>query len=199
MKTLRENLYDVIKLFVNQFGIGIFALFLYTAVGAAFVENDEMFNLSRILVSAFSIIFYIVLVYYMFWEIGAKDGIRIAGGRMEPQPNKGIAIALFANVPNFALAFISLVLLTVYGISGNAGVLSAFNLSFMLETWLLDMYMGIVQGITPPISVDGVLSFTPALVQSLLYLVCPILFSVGAVHFAYRQGLKGKKLFSRKG
>ena len=198
MKTLKENLYDVVKLFVNQFGIGIFALFLYTAVGVAFVEDDRLFNISRILVSSFSIIFYAVLLYYMFWEIGAKDGIRIRGGRMDPQPHKAVLIGLFANIPNLLVALVSIILLLVYQLSGSEGVLSAFKISFMIETWVLDMYMGLIQGITPEVSVDGSVIFLPALVQTLLYLVFPVIVSVGTVHFSYCLGLKDKKLFSFK-
>ena len=197
MKTLKENFYDVIKLFVNQFGIGIFALFLYTDVGVAFVEDDAMFNLARILVSVFSTIFYIVLVYYMFWEIGAKDGIRISGGRMEPQPAKGAILALWANIPNLVLSGVALILLVIYSLSGSEGVYSAFSFFFMIETWLLDMYMGIIQGVTAPITVEGSFSFLPTLIQSLLYLVVPSFVSVLTVHFSYRLGLKDRKLFSR--
>ena len=82
MKIFKENSYDVVKLYVNQLGIMIFSMLLYTAVGA--FENEKLSLALSIFVSVFSICFYLVLIYYAIWEIGAKDKIRIDGGRMEP-------------------------------------------------------------------------------------------------------------------
>ena len=34
MKTFKENSYDIVRLYVNQLGIMIFSMLLYTAVGS---------------------------------------------------------------------------------------------------------------------------------------------------------------------
>lgn len=45
MKIFKENSYDIVKLYVNQIGIMIFSMLLYTAVGS--FENESL-SLSKI-------------------------------------------------------------------------------------------------------------------------------------------------------
>ena len=82
MKIFKENSYDIVRLYINQLGIMIFSMLLYTAVGS--FENESLSTSLSVFVSIFSTCFYLALIYYMMWEIGAKDKIRIDGGRMVP-------------------------------------------------------------------------------------------------------------------
>ena len=82
MKIFKENSYDIIRLYVNQLGIMIFSMLLYSAVGS--FENESLSSGLSVFVSIFSVCFYLALIYYSMWEIGAKDKIRIDGNRMDP-------------------------------------------------------------------------------------------------------------------
>ena len=60
-------------------------------------------------VSAFCILFYFFLLYTMCWEIGAKDKLRVEGGRMDPAPFKGALLSLVANAVNLLGALTALI------------------------------------------------------------------------------------------
>jgi hypothetical protein len=60
-------------------------------------------------VSAFCILFYFFLLYTMCWEIGAKDKLRVEGGRMDPAPFKCVWLSLAANSINLLGALIALI------------------------------------------------------------------------------------------
>ena len=93
---LKENSYSMVKMFVNQIGMPVFG----TMLALATAGNPTLLLCSSI----FAILFYLFLLYSVGWEIGAKDKIRIDGGRMTEFPAKGFLIALGANLPNLLLA-----------------------------------------------------------------------------------------------
>ena len=95
---LKENSYSMVRMFINQIGMTVFG----TMLALATASNSTLLLASSI----FSILFYLFLLYSMGWEIGAKDKIRIDGGRMKPFPTKGLLIALGANLPNILLALL---------------------------------------------------------------------------------------------
>ena len=193
MKIFKENSYDIVILYINQLGIMIFSMMLYTAVGS--IENEKLSNGLSIFVSIFSICFYLALVYYATWELGAKDKIRIDGGRVEPCKNKGLIMSLYANLPNFVLGFLSTVLITVYMFVGSDGLKSAFALVNLFTRLNASMYMGFITGIVPSNSVTDGIDSTKFFIESILFTVLPLI-SVAVIHFAYRLGLKEKKLLS---
>ena len=84
------------KMFIDQIAMTMFGTMLALATRG----KQGLFLASSI----FSILFYLVLLYTVGWEIGARDKIRIDGGRMKPSPAKGFLIALGANCPNLILA-----------------------------------------------------------------------------------------------
>jgi hypothetical protein len=59
-----------------------------------------------IVVGAFSILFYLFLIYTMLWEVGAKDRISVDVGKKPYRPHTGILISLVANIPNFIVAIL---------------------------------------------------------------------------------------------
>ena len=193
MKIFKENSYDIVRLYINQLGIMIFSMMLYTAVGS--IENEKLSNGLSIFVSIFSICFYLALVYYATWELGAKDKIRIDGGRVEPCNNKGLIMSLYANLPNFVLGFLSTVLIAVYMFVGSDGLKSAFALVNLFTRLNASMYMGFITGIVPSNSVTDGIDSTKFFIESILFTVLPLI-SVAVIHFAYRLGLKEKKLLS---
>ena len=86
MRFFKENSESIIRLIVNQIGITIFSFFLYTALGVMQKEGESSPLHFKVLISAFCVLFYFVLIYTVVWEIGAKDKIRIDAGRAEKQP-----------------------------------------------------------------------------------------------------------------
>ena len=187
MGIFKEHSYDIVKLYINQIGITIFSMFLYTAVGT--IEDSGLFSTLRIVVSIFSILFYFVLVYHIVWELGAKDKIRIDAGRMEENKIKGLKIGLFANSPNFVFVGLALFLFIIYMASGAEVLYTIFGILNGLFRIFVSMYLGMIQGLTN--SLGGNLDLT---VETILY----IAFSAVAAlitYLSYLMGLKDKRLF----
>lgn len=88
----------MVKLFLNQIGMTVFG----TMLALALSRNASMLLASGV----FSIVFFLALNYSALWEIGAKDKIRIDGGRLKPMPGKGAVIAAGANLPNVLLTLL---------------------------------------------------------------------------------------------
>ncbi len=92
--------YNIFKMFLFQFAISIFGFALAMTTTAA--GGDVLTSV----VSVFSIIFYLFLIYTMTWEIGAKDKISVEAGKLPYNPYTGLLMSLIANIPNFILALI---------------------------------------------------------------------------------------------
>ena len=98
MKFIKENSYNMFKMFLDQIAMTVFG----TMLSFATLKNEGLLLASSI----FSILFYLMLLYTVGWDIGARDKIRIDGGRMKPFPMKGFLIALGANALNILLALL---------------------------------------------------------------------------------------------
>lgn len=160
MNFFRENSYLIVKMMVNQLGMTIFGLLLQTAS----VVNDMLI----IITSVFATVFYLVLLYTMTWEIGAKDKIRVDGGRLNPFPLKGAVLSAIANIPNLILGVISVIgwafmdkitqepewAANMYGV-GNA-----------IARLLNGMYIGIIQTVSPNNPVMLLIIIIPAIIVS---------------------------------
>lgn len=193
MKIFKENSYDIVRLYVNQLGIMIFSMLLYTAVGS--FENAALSNALSVFVSVFSTCFYLVLVYYAVWEIGAKDKIRIDGGRLERCNSKGLVMCLFANVPNFLLGILTVILLSLFLLTGNDGIYAAFLIFNTVMRFHASMFLGFITAIVPAGLSAGAIDYVEFLIEAILFTVFPIV-SVAVTHLAYQLGLREKKLFS---
>lgn len=95
---IKQHSYDAVKMFLNQFAIGLFGFSLALACGKA--ENRTL----RLITSIFAILFYLFLIYTMLWEMGAKDKISVEHGHKRRIPLTGLYIALMASVVNYLLA-----------------------------------------------------------------------------------------------
>ena len=188
MRFFRENSDIIVKLYINQIGVAIFAMFLYTA--AAAIDVDGIASLFiKVGISVFSTIFYFALLYTVAWEVGAKDKIRIDAGRMEENKIKGLKIGLFANSPNFVFVGLALFLFIIYMASGAEVLYTIFGILNGLFRIFVSMYLGMIQGLTN--SLGGNLDLT---VETILY----IAFSAVAAlitYLSYLMGLKDKRLF----
>lgn len=101
LKFFKENLDNTLKLFVNQIAMTIFGLLL----SAATFSHKTLLLVTGIL----SALFYLYLLYTTAWDIGARDKIKVDGGRMKSMPLKGLYLALCANIINIVLAIVSTV------------------------------------------------------------------------------------------
>lgn len=189
----KENSYDIVRLYVNQLGIMIFSMLLYTAVGS--FQDEQLSSALSVFVSVFSISFYLVLIYYVLWEIGARDKIRIDGGRMEPCKKKGVVMELFANIPNLALGLLTLLLLLIFLSGKNDGIYAAFLIFNTIMRFHASMYLGVITALIPGASNGGVIDYSEFLIETILFIILPLI-SVAVAHLAYYLGSKERKLIS---
>ncbi len=85
------------RLLLYQFG----AAFLGIILSFVTAEGNNVIDL---ICSIFAILFYLTLIYMVMWEEGAKERIKIDGGRAPYRPFKGLVLSLYANVPNIIIA-----------------------------------------------------------------------------------------------
>lgn len=98
---LRKYSYDSVKILVDQVALALFGLAMATATGKT--------KWLQWTTGVFSVLFYLVLVYIMVWQIGAKDRISADYGRIARRPWLGACIGTLASIPNIILfVFISL-------------------------------------------------------------------------------------------
>lgn len=216
MRFFKENSNIIIKLIINQLGIAIFSIFLYfAAVAFANAETEKgvwsVVDTINVCVSVFSILFYFALIYNAIWEIGAKDKIRIDGGRLEKSSFKGLLIGIFAYIPTLVITGVGLIFNVIYLITNSSQsisnvidasktTVSAVGSISGIFTFVLrffsGMYFGVIQGIGALVAVsyerNSVMDY---FVKNVFYILLPLL-ALAVIHFAYTMGLNDKKIFS---
>lgn len=193
MTIFKENSYDIVRLYINQIGIMIFSLFLYSAI--AEIEDEALFGTLRILVSVLSILFYFVLVYNIVWEIGAKDKIKAESGKYTYNSFKGAIISAFANVPNFVLALLSAIFFLCYKLFEGKWMVDTAGVLFAITKLHGSMFMGLIQGITSsPAATDPSAVVTDSLIESALFFVLPLA-SIAFTQLSYWLGTKEFRIF----
>ncbi len=155
----KNNADAISKLFVNQLGMTIFGHLMF----AATFKTDL-----RIATGVLSALFYLYLIYCTGWEAGAKDRIKIDGGRMEECKHKGFLLGLAANgiyivlsVVNIAFAILRPFIEWAESISAIAYTLSTllngmYASFFTLFEPLICKYIILAAFILPAILVTGV-------------------------------------------
>ena len=104
LKFIKENSYDIFKLFLSQIALAFFGLVM--TMWTANI-SDQVF----LIVGIFSVIFYIYLIYIIVHDNGAKDRPAVEAGRAKPNYLKGLYLSLCAN----ALNIICGVMVVVFG------------------------------------------------------------------------------------
>ena len=189
MKFIKENSYDIVKLFVNQIGITIFSLVLYTAVGS--IEDEALFSKLTVILSVFAALFYFALIYTAAWDFGARDRIRIDGGKLEPTKAKGVILSLIANLPNFIIALLAVIFMVIYLSAGIDGAYTGFGILNLLLRFTNAMFLGILQGVFAFLKSESDLYF---LWQSVGYFLAPLL-TVLVTHLGYELGMREFRIF----
>ncbi len=189
-KFLKDNWSNIVKLYINQIGVAIFAMFLYTAASA--ISDDANLSLIvKVVISVFSTLFYFVLIYNVSWEIGAKDKIKVDAGRLEKKSSKGIGIGIITNTPNFIVVGLALILYIIFVLSGVELFESIFAVLNLLFRLFISMYLGMIQGISTALSNNENLSW---ILQTFLYLVFSAISAI-IIHISYVFGLNDKRIF----
>ena len=196
MKFFKENSYDVVKLLVDQIGMAIFSMALYTAASMALPQDFEHGATIRLVISIISSLFYFVILYMVTWELGAKDRIRIDSGRMERQPMKGFLLELLANVPNLVIAVIALIVGGAYILGAPEGFNVAFGLIHSFIVFIESMYTG-VASIIFQISDDmSDAAVSAAYMWRTVVFALMTVFSMLAAHLGYLLGERNFKISS---
>lgn len=124
------------KLILNQFGAAIMGVMLFMA-------SRNSIPMS-VFTSLFTIGFYMVIVYTSMWDIGARDRLKVDGGRAPKDLFIGTKSALLAGIPNIILGLLC-TLFTVFDSMENSVVVLARNIAIMWES----MYSGLLWTIFP--------------------------------------------------
>lgn len=190
MKFFKENSYDIVKLFINQMGITIFALVLYTAIG--FIEDTALNLQVKVILSVFATLFYFALLYTATWDFGAKDKIRIDSGRYSATTLKGFIMSLISSIPTLVIAATCIITIIIHISSGNEAVYSVFLVLNLFLRFISSMFLGILQGIFSFLPRNSDWTF---LWESVGYLVMPIL-SALVCHIGYIFGRREFKIIS---
>ncbi len=186
MKFFKENSYDIVKLFINQIGIAIFSMMLYSSISLIDLKQyDTELYLS---ISIFSLLFYFVLIYSAAWEFGAKDRIKVDSGKYEKKKFKGGLLAVYANIPNFLIVGLALIFKTVHLLGGPEGFNTAFVLLNNFFRLLMSIYLGIIKGVFSFVT-DVEMSY---FYQAIGYMVIPV-FVIAVSQLAYTMGYNEKR------
>lgn len=190
MKFFKENSYDIVKLFINQMGITIFALVLYTAIG--FIEDTALNLQVKVILSVFATLFYFALLYTATWDFGAKDKIRIDSGRYSATTLKGFIMSLISSIPTLVIAAACVITMIIYMSSGIEALYSAFAVFNLILRFIASMFLGLLQGIFSGLSYDSNLKY---LCESIGYFVLPLI-SALVCHIGYIFGRREFKIIS---
>lgn len=107
MTWFKNNSYAIVKMLIYQFGVAILGMILTVAT----LDKKGL----GLMVSIYTLVFYLILLYMMTWEIGAKERIRADAGIVRYDPFNGLKLSLCANIPNF-LIFLFMLIGYLFGV-----------------------------------------------------------------------------------
>lgn len=144
MKLFKSHSYEITKLFVNQIGMTIFGLVLTFSTA---MLNPTLKSTFTLVVSIFSVCFYLYLVYVVGWDYGLKDKVRIESGRLTEDRWLGLKLMAIAQIPNAVTALLMWLGAILRAIGGDfcgsvGGILYAIGLP--VAEFGQAMYLGIV-------------------------------------------------------
>lgn len=183
---IRENSYTIIKMIVNQIGMTVFGLMLAMATSS----NSYLL----LLTSIFAACFYMVLLYTMSWDSGAKDKIKVDGGRAKYTPFKGVQMSLFANILNIILALCIIVGYYSASWTTTADPLTGMALMTGTPIWASELYgiTNMLSGFFSAMYLGIIKYFLSNVPFAYLLAVIP---SVCASGLGYFMGLSDRRIF----
>lgn len=187
----KKHSYQVVRLFVIQIGIAIFGLVLSFAVQTAFRNRSDWLPL--LMVSIFSVLFYLFLLYSVAWELGGKDRLSRDALHLPPRGETGFILALLAGLPNIVFDLFTLTGGIIFRF-GSHRVGSWFVcIGYLPSIFIQSMYQGIVKYF---LSVSGLTetgSTSFYLVAALLFILATIP-AILVTGFGYWMGMHEKRI-----
>ncbi len=132
------------KLWLNLFGAAVFG-FMLSSIAIFFAEKNPEHALTVYIIGGvIGTFFYAYLIYLAVWEVGAKDRIRVDGGRLDARPHQGLKIGLIFALPMIISGGIYLLISVLReSLSVSSGFLNAVsNVSAMIAYILAMPYVG---------------------------------------------------------
>lgn len=198
MGFIKKNSYEIVRLMLNQFALSVFGIVLITAARQRIKSGFDWLSL---VVSIFSTLFYLYILYATLLEIGGKHKVKVEAGSMVCDRRFGLKLMLLAQIPNFViLLFMFLGWLFGHAVTHASFFAGMYGVAQIIVYFMQSMYDGIIGVIIP--AVDSValsdvemirISFFVWLAY-LLSVIPAILVSWGS----YILGLEDKKLFFKR-
>ena len=150
-KFLNDGLDTIIKMMVTQLGMTMFGIMITMTAKAIPLSANGGKNILLLAASCASVIFYMFLLYIHIWDKGAKDKIKIDGGRMEKSNLKGLYLSLVANSINLLLGLIMCITYYFCDFSNNTPKFACqiFGIANDVARLIQGMYIGIINYIFP--------------------------------------------------
>ena len=120
---LKKYGYTAVKMFVYQIAFAMFGWALATA--SIPTENYAL----KLVTSIFSILFYLVLVYIIVWNEGARDRVSADYNKIPRRPWLGAVIGAVGSIPNiilFVLIALGHLIPSLEGFSGVCELIALF-------------------------------------------------------------------------
>lgn len=133
---IKRNIDSISKLFINHIGMVVFSLVVFIASKRI---NQGLFYAMGVL----AILMYFSLLYTCMWERGAKDKIKIDGGREKKNIFNGIFMYLIANF----LVIITSIVAIIFSLLITEGP-SFANSTYTVFTLISHYYSAIYLSIT---------------------------------------------------
>ncbi len=110
-KFFEDGIDTIVKMIVTQLGMTMFGIMVTMAAKIVPQKEGSDKNILILVASLAAIVFYMFLLYIHVWEKGARDKIKIDGGRLEQCKLKGLYLSLVANSLNI---FLGLIIIATY-------------------------------------------------------------------------------------
>ncbi len=196
MKLVKENMHLISRFFVMHIGMVIF--------GAALSTACDTIRWLLIVAGVVSTLFYLVLLYNTGWDQGAKDIIRVEGGRLPDRPWLGFFCGAIAAALEIILTLLLIVGFIIWnGSSTNGSDIGLFGIVRIILGFWQAPYLGIVSAFLRTSVVEGVTvynAFGVVTAQETYYLVTVLVYvflllpSIAASGVGYIAGRKNFRI-----
>ena len=103
---IKENFSILKKFLINQITMSIFGLFL-TIPMMFLSENKSLGDIPIIISSIVAFLVFMFIIHDLFWQLGAKDGIKLRSRNIIPEKTLGLKLVLVAYSPTILLVIIT--------------------------------------------------------------------------------------------
>ena len=178
IKYIKENLDSIFKLFINHIGMMIFGLvvLITSKLLSSNLKNDAVYYI----MGAITVLMYFSLIYTAMWERGAKDKIKVDGGRAEKSIFHGLLFYLIANIIGVFTGIMSLIL-SIFVTEDVSFINNTYGVFQIVSHYYNSMYL-------PVLEIDGL----PVVLHASLY-VFAIIPGALVSFVSYILGLNGFK------